>query len=298
MEKPKKLRLVLPVWQGGMNPEYAFGSKLMEAILPEGKETTRRVHLKDIPEDPEEMETYKTENHKNGIDGYQDLLDMFHEAKDILDEENPDELLVIGGDCSASQVPFAWLAEKYGKHFGILWLDAHPDIANTENSDHLHEMVLANLLGKAPEDPLTAVNTPVPADNVLYAGLIVPEIRKDGPDAAYEKLKIETCPPESLADMKKVIAQWIQKRDIRYLAIHLDLDVISPADFRSGTAGYPGMTRENYGAALGEMPILDTFEIIKECQKDTHIVGLTIAEHMPHDALNLRRNMSQIDIFS
>ncbi len=34
MEKKKTLRMVFPQWQGGINPNYVFGSELLAYIAP------------------------------------------------------------------------------------------------------------------------------------------------------------------------------------------------------------------------------------------------------------------------
>ena len=38
-KKTKTVRLVYPQWQGGVNPNYAIGSEILNLVLPKGKNT-------------------------------------------------------------------------------------------------------------------------------------------------------------------------------------------------------------------------------------------------------------------
>ena len=40
------------------------------------------------------------------------------DTEEVLIQENPDRIIVIGGDCSVSQVPFDYLSGKYGEKTG------------------------------------------------------------------------------------------------------------------------------------------------------------------------------------
>ncbi len=49
-------------------------------------------------------------------------------ALDILKVAAPDRIVTLGGECSASVVPFTYLADRYGDDVAVIWIDAHPDI--------------------------------------------------------------------------------------------------------------------------------------------------------------------------
>ncbi|MCY9850828.1 arginase family protein, partial [Pectobacterium sp. 13-115] len=44
---------------------------------------------------------------------------------------------------------------------------------------------------------------------------------------------IATCSPEEVKNGAQPVMGWIEKEAIEYLAIHIDLDVLDPALFRS-----------------------------------------------------------------
>ena len=46
------------------------------------------------------------------------------------------------------------------------------------------------------------------------------------------------------------------------------------------------------------MKLCDVGKVLEDVSKKTEIVGFTIAEHMPWDAINLRNTLSKIPIFN
>lgn len=162
------LRIKFPQWQGGVNENYVFGADLLSAIAPkreEHEEITIRVSTDfEIPS-----------KQMDGIDYGEALLEQMQQTEKILLEKNPEKVIVFGGDCAVSQVPFAYLREKYGEEIGLIWFDAHPDCATVEMTSHLHEMVMGNLLGLSEDSALTRVKEPFEKTRVLLAGLIEEE---------------------------------------------------------------------------------------------------------------------------
>ena len=110
-------------------------------------------------------------------------------------------------------------------------MDAHPDIANTKTSAHFREMTLADLLGQNPQSKLTKAHHPVATERVMLVGLIEERLRPL--DIACKTLNLRIVSPEELQKDSTSVFEWIQKAGIRHLAVHWDLDVLSPADFRS-----------------------------------------------------------------
>ena len=131
----KTIRLDIPQWQGGNNPNYVFGSELLSIIVPQ----VSSIKTVKVPVNISFDEELKQ---KNGIEGEEALKKQMKDTEEVLIQENPDRIIVIGGDCSVSQVPFDYLSGKYGEKLGILWLDAHPDVSTVETSTRNHEMVL------------------------------------------------------------------------------------------------------------------------------------------------------------
>lgn len=289
VKKEKTLRLIYPQWQGGVNKDYYFGGKLLAFIAPESKND----EIIEVPVDNNftmKMETV------DGIDYGKVLLKQQEQVYKILERKQPNKVIVYGGECSVSQVPFDYLHGKYGNELGILWLDAHPDVADSKGSTHLHEYVLGNLVGQSQNSKITAVKNPFKPNKVMFAGLIEKELRPVIDEKA-KKLNIKIATPEMLFKNSKPILNWIKENNIKYLAVHWDLDVLSRNDFRSNTQSKPHITKKQYGAAMGELSLEQVARILNDVNNEAEIVGLTIAEHMPYDAINLRNILSEISIF-
>ena len=283
----KTVRLDFPQWQGGNNPDYVFGSELLKAIVPVSLSienicvpVNTNFHI------PLEME--------DGIEGGKILKAQMEDAQRILESKNPDKIIVLGGDCSVSQVPFDFLSKKYGEKLGVLWLDAHPDVATIETSTRNHEMVLNNLISGAGSSLAAMVKNPINKNRVMIAGLIYEELRKKDQNVNIKRIPFVT--PAQLFDDSNDIIQWIEQEDIQYLAVHFDLDVLSPQDFRSIYPAEPHLAY--FDTAIGKLNLKQIERIFGDVSKYSSIVGLTIAEHLPWDALRFRKLLSNITIFN
>lgn len=282
------LRILFPQWQGGVNPNYVFGAELLSVIAPPNpKDETIRIAVPTDFNAPIQQ--------KDGVDCGTELLSQMKVTKKLLEEKNPDKLIVFGGDCAVTQVPFEYLRSKYGNKIGLLWLDAHPDCSTTKESAHLHEMVMGNLIGLSPESEITKVEHAYNPEQVLLAGLIEEELREM--DMACKKKNIRIVSPKSLKISSQEILDWIKENQLEYLAVHWDLDVLDPMDFRSIYPAEPYSKVEDFPAAVGKMTLKEIGRILNDVSEKAEIVGLSMTEHLPWDALNLNRTLASISIF-
>ena len=284
----KTLRLTYPQWQGGMNPDYVFGAELLERIAPPGSTAERAAVTVNGEFDLKSCRL-------DGIDCGASLLEQAKQAEKILRDKQPDKVIVFGGDCAVTQVPFDYLSGKYGSRIGLLWLDAHPDCSTVKESSHLHEMVMGNLIGLSPFSEITAVRHPYEAKRVLLAGVIEEALRPM--DMACKEKGIRILSPESLKENSDEIIAWISETGIEYVAVHWDLDVLHPSDFRSIYPAEPYTDPREFPAAVGRMKLSEIVRILNDVSKKAEIVGLSITEHLPWDAFNLRRALKSISIF-
>lgn len=103
--------------------------------------------------------------------------------------------------------------------------------------------------------------------------------------------------PEELKRSSEALLEWIRKENIQKLAIHWDLDVLTPADFRCIYPAEPYTDPDAFPAAVGRLTLKDVSRILSDISREAEIVGLTIAEHLPWDAMNLKKAMASIPIF-
>ena len=282
------LRLVLPQWQGGVNPNYWLGSAILAALVP----TSQQTPTVTIPVATDFDGALATVDH---VDKAGALQQQLIATQQVLAARQPRRVITLGGDCSISAAPFDYLSGQYGDDFGVVWLDAHPDVATNQLSTHFHEMVLASLLhhGAPAFDEL--LSHPVAPAKTLLAGLIAAELRPV--DQQVNTLKLAHLTPEDLVQRPKKLTAWLQQNRVKHVAVHWDLDVLSPQDFHSILPAEPGLDLTKFGAAIGTMTLAAVTQFLKQVSQQSDLVGLSIAEHMPWDALRLRQTLQQLTIF-
>lgn len=282
------LRLMFPQWQGGNNPNYAFGAELLNFIAPAGKNSqTARVPVAENYTDELAIE--------DGVTAGSAMNSQADNARTILEEYQPKKIIIYGGDCSIDLMPFDYLSGKYGDKLGIIMLDAHPDITRPKDTANAHETLISDLMGENDGFLSEKVKHPIQANQVLFGGLIEEDLRSQ--EDLVNKLNLPIVSPEVLAETTEPIIDWIKENNFEYLAVHLDLDVLSPKNFRAILTAEPGLHLADFPAAVGEMTLEQIVRIFKDLANETELVGLGIAEHMPWDAINLRNALAEIDIF-
>ncbi|MBS7078552.1 arginase family protein [Veillonella seminalis] len=221
------------------------------------------------------------------------LLTQQAAAREILKTKQPRRIITIGGDCSISQVPFDYLHEQYPDNAAILWIDAHPDIMTPKDFDHEHAMVLGNLLGHGAPSFAKTVKAPFKPNQVLYVGLIESGLLPHEKSFITEH-SLSYLTPQDLTSAQPV-TQWLKDNNIEHVMVHLDLDVLSSADFRSLLCNKPHQGPVEY--AVSEMNLANIVQILQAVDEMAEIVGLSIAEYLPRDIINLRNGLSKLDIF-
>jgi arginase len=231
---------------------------------------------------------------ENDMTGRASLKRYIQSAREIVKRHQPDAIAVLGGDCLVSLVPFAWLSERYGDKLGILWIDSHPDVQTPAQYKNAHAHVLGALMGNGDPDLTRVVKQPIPARNIMIAGIHSP--------LPYEakfiaEHGIRTCSPEEVRAGAKSVIQWLSDSGIEVLAIHLDLDVLDPRNFRSVLFARPGRGEHDFGdVAEGKLDIPDVVKLVGQVSSQKPAVGMSIAEHLPWDALALQDMLAKLPL--
>lgn len=275
----------MPQWQGGNNPDYSFGARLLAWLAPSAENSP----LVEVPVEPYDGSPARMEN--NTI-AQSVLLRQLRSATQIIEAHQPERIVMFGGDCLVSQAPFDYLNNKCGGKLGLLWLDAHPDVSTPDIYPHAHAMVLGNLMGEGSPAFSAMVKCPFTPEFVMYGGLQEVTAREA---AIVKRLGIRKAGVRELAESSDPVIAWIKENQIRHLAIHLDLDVLDPVLFRSLLFSKPG--GEAIDAPHGEMTLPQISRLIHDISSHTEITGLAIAEHLPWDAINLHSFLKSLPIF-
>ncbi|AUS28199.1 arginase family protein [Paenibacillus polymyxa] len=300
----KTIRLLMPQWQGGNNPNYSFGAELLAWLAPDNAQPLIHVPVQAYDGTPLANE--------NGMYGRKQLLEQLEAAQHIIDAHKPDRIVMFGGDCLVEQAPFAYLNERYGGELGLIWIDAHSDLVRYVGYDNGHTLPLGNLLGEGDEEFAKHVKLPLKPEKVFIAGLAAPTEEEtkafsetfqrlgvtttETDTEVIQRLGIRTAGTQELTTSTESIKEWIKESGIKHLAIHLDLDVLDPKAFRSLLFANPEAPY-NLSPA-GTMQIPQLLHLIKELSEETDVVGLGITEHMPWDSINLKNLLGEIPILN
>jgi arginase len=167
-----------------------------------------------------------------------------------------DRVITVGGDCGVDLAPIAAAGAAHGTTLTVLWLDAHPDCYTTQTlpSGAFHGMVVRTLLGDGPA-PLTPGHLLAP-EQVVLAGVRA----GDAPQHEYiEKTGIRTAGVDDLESALDGLTGPVY--------VHIDLDVLDPAEFAS--VCYP----EPDG-----VPLQRLVDLISRLD---NVVGAGVTEHAP-----------------
>jgi arginase len=286
MSAPKTLRLIMPQWQGGTIPTYYLGSQLLAWLCPAASGPVATVPVDEPTDAALPLE--------DGIVARTALLRQADSAAEILRDHSPDRVVVLGGDCLVSLSPFAYLNERYDADLAVLWVDAHPDISTPATFTHAHAMVLGSLLGSGDADFASRVKRPVRAANVMYAGAYA---MMPYEQAFVAEHGLRVAGPGELAASSEPVLAWLREIGVRNVAVHLDLDVLDPAGFRSLYFSDPAAAPGAFdGITQGRMTMPQVVRLLADVAKAARVVGLTVAEHLPWDAVALRKMLGALPI--
>lgn len=284
----KTLRLLMPQWQGGYDESefpgqiYPLGARLLAWLAPESD-----APLVEVPVEPWTGDTPAKEG---GVFYRQEILRQMRSARSIIDAHAPDRVITFGGDCLISQAPFAYLNERYAGKLGIIWIDAHPDVTTPRDFDHAHAMVLGNLLGEG--EPLMAneVRLHVTPDQVALVGVdgVFSHERE-----AMDRFGLKVIPSRDIIGGSNAVTDWIRDKGFERVAVHLDLDVLDPAIFRSLLFANPNV-EEHIESEWGKVRMHDVGRVLKDIATRVDVVGMSFAEYMPWDALSLKKMLFEL----
>ena len=277
------LRLVWPQWQGAgaesvrtWLPEfpfevarrgYAAGTAVLGAILPQHSGPTAVV--------PVELGDAGLAN-RDGIEAKDSILRQLAAALDVIKQHDPERIVTLGGECSVSVAPFAKLAERHGTDLAVLWIDSHPDIGTPASVyPGYHAMAMAVLTGHGDPEVLALLPATIGSDRVALVGL------HDWTDDDFPNVAnwgITSFAPDDLRESSRPLLEWLADTGCSRVAVHLDVDVVDSNDMLLGLGAVPdGLTS------------YQVRRVISDIDSASDVVGLTIAEYVPRQVMQLRQ---------
>ena len=288
-QSTKTIRLVYPQWQGGdiahwitevKKPEqasrgYYLGAQLLNFLAPDNGQETYTVPVT----------TDKTERKvTDGILDKEALIAQTRAALDILKITHPDKIVTLEGECSASVVPFTYLADKYKDDVAMVWIDAHPDITLPGDVyTGYHAMAVTACMGLGDKQLVSELPMKLDPSKILFVGLR--DWERDEIKARQEQYGIKHLTPEDVRENSDAVRQWLQSCGASKVVIHFDMDVLDPAEIIAAV-----------GVVPDGMKIAEVVRVINDIGQEKDIVGLTVAEPMPRTAMRIKNMLEQLPL--
>ena len=289
MAQENTLRLIYPQWQGGdiakwitevKDPEqasrgYYLGAHLLDFLAPSTGQKTLTV-----PVSTELCKRVVTD----GVLDRDTIALQTRAALDILDIENPDRIVTLGGECSVSVVPFTWLASKYPDDVAVIWIDAHPDITLPGDVyPAYHAMAVTALMGDGDKKILSQLPAKIDPSKILFVGLR--DWERDEIKVRQNEYGIKHLTPEETVSGSEKVIEWLRNTGASNVVIHFDMDVLDPNEIIAAV-----------GVVPDGMKIAEVVRIINDVAKEKNLVGLTVAEPMPRTAIILKEMLNQLPL--
>lgn len=255
----KDITLVFPQWQGSIDNEALYEGALALADGIPGLPAAHTV----------ETAPFKKLKHSGPIAGQDEIVRQLKNAVEILEQENPDRILLLGGDCGTEVAPVSWMSRQHNEDLALIWFDAHPDLNTpaSSQSGRFQGMALSAILGNCGPEINSAMGKPLQPNQVFCAGA-----RTFDP-AELEVIVRNKMPfygPGELERDPAWLAKQIQEAGFSKVYIHLDVDAINPIGFAHGKPSPPaGLLFSN------------VLKIIEEVSKNLDICGMGITELHP-----------------
>lgn len=287
----KTVRMIYPQWQGASisawipevkNPDdasrgYYLGAQLLDFLAPKSPQQKTIT----VPVSQEVGDRTPVE----GVIDRDVIAKQTKTAVAMLDVEQPERIITLGGECSVSVVPFTWLAKKYEGDVAVLWIDAHPDITLPGDVySGYHAMAVTAMLGKGNKTILSELPAQIPANRILLVGLRDWE-RQQIIDRQKE-LGLKHVGVEDVQQSSEKILSWIKATGAKHVLIHFDMDVLDPAEI------IPAV-----GVSKNGLKMAEVVRIINDVTAAYGVNALTVAEPMPRTAINIKNMLGGIKLF-
>ncbi|MFL0411375.1 arginase family protein [Microbacterium paludicola] len=164
-------------------------------------------------------------------------------------DDVPAPAIVVGGDCSVSVAAIGHAAARDDGPLAVVWFDAHADLhtPDTSPSGAYAGMALRAVIGEGPAG-LTLRDRAVAPGGVVLAGVRMLDPEED---ELLAESAITTLAPSDLTDPEALVAA-VAATGASRVYIHVDLDVLDPADIAGVSSPEPfGVTPAALVAAIG-----------------------------------------------
>lgn len=247
------MKIYFPQWQGSGNGRNIESGA--QTVLDElNDDTFVTIPLSTISAGADVEKKYD-------INNYDAIVEQLNRFKGRLEEQHPESIQTIGGDCGLEIVPVSYLNKKY-PNLGVIWFDAHADINRPCDSEscNFHGMPLRTLLGEGEPKMNSLLSSTINTSQIHYVGL-----RDIDP---LEKTRIQqgNIYAPKVLDIANLV-DALKEKNIIHLYLHFDFDCLEPNDYD-----------KTYYQVPNGITIQEAESCIKILQNEFQMVGSSVLE--------------------
>ncbi len=256
----KTLSILFPQWQGSSSknaPMLMRGSSEIAKLL-------NHVAFEEI-----DVSRKAAAARMDKVNSKEDLLNHARQLRALLDEQKPNRLLILGGDCSVDALPISYINHKYKGDIAVIWIDAHADLNTPDSSPSkaAHGMALRSALGEGDQDLMKLAFKPLKPEQVWMIG-----VRNYDPEelwySSHHKLKQFTA--QDINYRSQALSEKLQLHEVKKIYIHLDVDALEPSEFNA----------LNFPSAEG-VKAFACKELLDSLYKQFEVLGFSLCEYAP-----------------
>ena len=183
--------------------------------------------------------------------------------------------VVLGGDCTVAVGTVGGARSQLGHAVGLVYLDANADLNTPETSPSglLCGMALAMALGRGPSEVTTAAGDP-PAVRGEHVALLGYRQLDGSERRALGHLGL-ALPAEAMKRLGMRVAAALAldaiENDDGPIVVHLDVDLVDPAEMPAKTAVTPG----------AGLSVADASDLVTALLASPRVVALEVVEYQP-----------------
>ncbi|KTS69937.1 arginase [Microbacterium testaceum] len=245
--------IVAPQWQGSSSSramQLIDGAEAIAGDLPRASTTV-------LDAAPEAGDAQGTAVHRLSA-----LIRMRERIEDAV-RASADPAIVVGGDCG---VALGAISPVAADDLAVVWIDAHADLNTPASSPSgaFHGMVLRAITGEG--ENLHRLEPGISPSRIVLAGTRALDAEEQ---RFIDEHGIRVIAPDALAD-PEVLAEAVQATGASRVYVHVDLDVLDPAEM-TGVA-----LPEPFGART-----TDVVASLRRLRERVPLAGATLTEYSP-----------------
>lgn len=252
--------ILFPQWQGSSSKDAP--------LLMRGNSELANL-LSHVIFEPIKVSRSAASTRMDNVNAKEDLLNHARNLRAVLNNQRPDRLFVLGGDCSVDVLPISYINHKYKGDLAVIWIDAHADLNTPESSPSkaAHGMALRTALGEGDKDLTKLAYRSLKPEQVWMIG-----VRNYDPEELWytSHYKVKQFTAKDINHRSHALAEKLHLHEVKQIYIHLDIDALDPSDLNAC----------NFPSSEG-IRAFACKDLLTSLYKQFDVLGFSLCEYAP-----------------